>query len=225
MKFRAVLFDAAETLFTTRGSVGEIYASIASRHGSRAEPEAIQAAFARHFAGSGPLSVQDQKQWWKDVVHRVFTDVGMVENFDEFFDRLYDKFRDSQGWMLFPETFQVLEQLRGLNLKLGIISNFDTRVYSVLDSLGIQSFFDAVITSSEAGYSKPDSRIFNVAVEKLGVPAPSILMVGDNPNDDVEPALKAGLDAVLVDRRDRYIARTKLRRISSLREVLTEVTP
>src|SRR5262245_23458173 len=58
MKFRAVLFDAAETLFSTRGSVGEIYAGVARQFGSQAEPDGIQAAFARHFRGAGPLSVQ-----------------------------------------------------------------------------------------------------------------------------------------------------------------------
>ena len=51
MKFRAVLFDAAETLFTTRGSVGEIYGSIARKYGSQASSDTIQDAFRRHFRG------------------------------------------------------------------------------------------------------------------------------------------------------------------------------
>src|SRR4051812_6217122 len=108
MNFRAVLFDAAETLFTTRGTVGEIYGNVARRYGSQTPPELIQAAFVRHFRGAGPLSVEDQKRWWKDIVHRVFTDVGMVQNFDTFFDEVYERFRGSQGWMLFPETVEVL---------------------------------------------------------------------------------------------------------------------
>src|SRR5881396_3162736 len=112
MKFRAVLFDAAGTMFTTSGSVGEIYGSIARRYGSDIQADKIQAGFERHFRGAGPLSIQDQKQWWKDIVRRVFSEVGMVKNFDQFFDELYDKFRDSQGWILFPETVQVLKKLK-----------------------------------------------------------------------------------------------------------------
>src|SRR5438105_3594263 len=111
-KFRAVLFDAAETLFTTRGSVGEIYGSIAHQYGSKAPTDAIQAAFARQFRGAGPLSQQDQKRWWKDVVHRVFSEVGMVDNFEQFFEQVYDRFRDSQGWILFPETIEVLTEVK-----------------------------------------------------------------------------------------------------------------
>src|SRR5262245_11397968 len=186
MNFRAVLFDAAETLFTTRGSVGEIYAEIAQRFGSTAQPDAIQAAFTRHFRGSGPLSVQDQKQWWKDLVFRVFSEVGMVRNFDEFFDVLYDNFRNSQGWILFPETRDVLKELKQRGLKLGIISNFDTRIYSVLEDLRIRAFFDAITISSETGYSKPDPKIFESAAIALQVSAEGILLVGDSPDDDVE---------------------------------------
>src|SRR5579862_6965288 len=110
MAFRAVLFDAAETLFTTRGSVGQIYGNIARQYGSTASDDEIQAAFARQFRGAGPLSTQDQKRWWQDVVHRVFSEVGMVENFDKFFEQLYDRFRDSEGWTLFPETREVLTE-------------------------------------------------------------------------------------------------------------------
>ncbi len=225
MKFSAVLFDAAETLFTTRGSVGEIYAGVARQYGSQADPARIQTAFLTHFRGAGPVSTENEKAWWKAVVHSVFSEVGMVENFDEFFDRVYDQFRDSQGWMLFPETTDVLSELKRLGLKLGIISNFDSRVYSVLASLGIRDYFDSVTLSSESGYSKPDPQIFQSAVGSLGVPASNILLVGDSPSDDVEPALAIGLSAVLIDRRDRYASKNHLRRISSLKDVLLEVTP
>ena len=148
----------------------------------------------------------------------------MVEDFDSFFDRIYEKFRGSQGWMLFPETFGVLKQLKNIGLKLGIISNFDSRIYSVLESLGIRDLFDAVTISSETGYPKPNREIFEAAVRALSVPASSVLLVGDSPDDDVLPAIRAGLSAVLIDRRDRQAARTQLRRITSLTDVLSEVT-
>ncbi len=220
MKFRAVLFDAAETLFTTRGSVGEIYGSIAREYGSQAAPEVIQAAFVRHFRGAGPISIENQKQWWRDVVFRVFSEVGMVENFDEFFNRVYDRFRDSQGWILFPETREVLEELKRRGLKIGVISNFDDRIHSVMRSLDILSYFDSITISSETGFCKPDRQIFEAAVRALGVPASSILLVGDSLRDDVEAGARAGLGAVLIDRSGRYAA-VEVPRISSLKEVLS----
>jgi putative hydrolase of the HAD superfamily len=219
MKFRAVLFDAAETLFTTRGSVGEIYAQVARQYGSTATPESIQAAFVRTFRGSGPVSVENQKQWWKDIVYRVFTEVGMVENFDQFFDQVYDTFRNSQGWVLFPETYDVLKELKTAGCKLGVVSNFDTRIYTVMESLSILEFFDAVTTSSETGFTKPDREIFEAAVGALKTKPSDVVVVGDSLRDDVEAALRAGLHAILIDRSGRH-ASSPVQRISSLRELI-----
>jgi putative hydrolase of the HAD superfamily len=220
MPFRAVLFDAAETLFTTRGSVGQIYGSIARQYGSTASDEAVQAAFARQFRGAGPLSIQDQKRWWRDVVYRVFSEVGMVDNFDKFFDQLYDRFRDSEGWVLFPETVEVLTKLKSRSFKLGVISNFDNRAYTVMRSLEILQFFDAVTLSSETGYCKPDREIFEAAILALGIPASEVLLVGDSLHDDVEAGIRAGLSAVLIDRRNKHEDVDRVRRISSLQELL-----
>jgi len=219
MIIRAVLFDAAETLFTTRGSVGEIYASVARDYSFQVPPHVIQAAFARHFRGAGPVSIEDQKNWWKNVVYRVFNEVGMVPNFDQFFEQVYDRFRGSEGWTLFPETIDVLKDLKGRGLKLGLISNFDTRVYSVLQSLGIRQFFDTVTLSSETGYCKPNPKIFEAAVQALRVPPPQILLVGDSLHDDVEAGSRAGLVSVLIDRTDRHSHVNQVRRIKSLSEI------
>jgi len=155
----------------------------------------------------------------------VFTQVGMVENFDSFFDDVYDRFRGSQGWVLFPETLAVLDQLKERQLKLGIISNFDSRIYSVMESLGIRRFFDAVVLSSETGYCKPDPEIFAAASVAIGVPPSEALFVGDNPEDDVEAAIRAGFVALLIDRRGRHSEIQHLQRISSLKQVLFKVTP
>ena len=220
MKFDAVLFDAAETLFTTRGSVGEIYSTIARQYGSVSTPEEIHEAFTRHFPHSGPLSPMTEKQWWKDLVFRIFFDVGMIEDFDRFFEEIYDLFRDSRGWMLFPETRQVLENLREHGLKLGVISNFDSRLYSVLNDLGIRSLFDAVTICSEVGFAKPQPEIFHAALRTLAVPPDRVLFTGDSLVDDFQAGQNAGIHTLLLDRSNRYGSMRSVRRISSLRDLL-----
>jgi putative hydrolase of the HAD superfamily len=204
MKFEAVLFDAAETLFTTRGSVGEIYGRVAQEYGSTASFPEIQAAFLRQFRHSGPLSTEDEKTWWKDVVFRVFQDVGMVERFDEFFEKVYDQFRDARGWTLFPETREVLESLKDRGIKLGVVSNFDSRVYNVMRALDILSFFDAVTISSETGYAKPQPEIFKLAAIALHTEPARVLLVGDSLRDDVIAGRQAGLQTVLIDRSEKH---------------------
>ena len=227
MPFEAVLFDAAETLFTTRGSVGELYAEVAHRYGSTASDQAIQDAFVRQFQHSGPVSTDSEKDWWKRVVHRVFSDVGMVKNFDQFFDDVYDQFRDSRGWRLFPETREVLEDLKNRGLRLGVISNFDSRVYTVMRSLDILSFFNAVTISSEVGYAKPHPGIFQAAGRALDTAADHILLVGDSLIDDVQAGALAGMTTVLIDRRNKYPNLSAFPRVSDLRQILPllDLTP
>lgn len=220
MNYDAVLFDAAETLFTTRGSVGEIYGAVASRFGSSASAESIQEAFVRHFKHSGPLTTENEKQWWKEIVSQVFTDVGMVDEFDAFFDQVYELFGDSRGWTLFPETREVLDTLKAAQLHLGVISNFDSRLYSVLRDLRIQDFFDSITICSEVGYAKPQPEIFHVAVKSLSAPIERVLFVGDHLVDDFQGATNAGLQAVLVDRAGRYAAMRSVQRIASLLELV-----
>lgn len=220
MAIAAVLFDAAETLFTTRGSVGEIYGYVARDFGCTEPFDDIHKSFVRQFKHSGPLSTGDEKGWWKDVVHRVFSEVGMVRDFDRFFDRVFDQFRDSRAWMLFPETRETLTALKTRGLRLGVISNFDSRVYSVMRDLKILDFFANVTISSETGFAKPDPEIFAAAIQKMDLPADRILLIGDSLRDDVLAGMRAGLNACLIDRADRH-ADAAVRRISSLTQVFS----
>jgi len=224
MTYDAVFFDAAETLFTTQGAVGEIYGRVAARFGSKAPAAAIQAAFEKQFPRSGPLTAAGEKQWWKDIVRRVFMDVGMIDDFDRFFEQVYEQFRDARGWMLFPETRDVLTKLRQRGVQMGIVSNFDSRIYTVLESLGIRSFFETVTISSEVGAAKPQPEIFHAAVRAAGLPASRILMVGDSLEDDVRAAQAAGLGAVLLDRKGRYAEIQDVRVIETLSDLAADYT-
>jgi putative hydrolase of the HAD superfamily len=143
----------------------------------------------------------------------------MIEDFDRFFEKVFDTFRGSQGWILFPETRDVLTHLKGRNLKLGVVSNFDTRIYSVMESLSIRQFFDAITTSSETGFCKPERQIFEAAVGALECNPSRVIMVGDSLRDDVQAAIHAGLYGILIDRTGRHTSST-VPRISSLQELI-----
>jgi putative hydrolase of the HAD superfamily len=144
----------------------------------------------------------------------------MVDNFDRFFDEVYDLFRDSRGWMLFPETRQVLEELRRHRLKLGVISNFDSRLYSVLKDLGIDLLFDAVTICSEVGFAKPQPEIFRAALRALGSKPEKTLFTGDSLVDDYQAGQNVGLTTYLLDRGARYAAMRSVQRITNLQEIL-----
>jgi putative hydrolase of the HAD superfamily len=72
-----------------------------------------------------------------------------------------------------------------------------------IDRFALAPFFDVIVVEGEAGFGKPDPRVFASALGTVRVPAGRALMAGDNYDCDVLGALGAGLHAVWIDRRER----------------------
>ena len=228
---RVVFFDAADTLFHVKGSVAEIYLRHAVDFGFGQTPEslsAIKQAFGRAFreapppifAATEPAQIKhSERLWWFDIVHNVFYRVGMFERFDDFFERVFHVFEEPASWQLFPETVRTLAALKTRGMELGIISNFDSRLFSVMRGLGIADMFDTVTISSLSQAAKPAPKIFHLALEKHAVDPQEALHVGDNQRDDVEGGKNAGLRTVLLDREGKQLG-LSVPSIRTLDEVL-----
>ena len=211
-RIQVVFFDAADTLFHIHGSVADTYLQYAEKHGFKKTGEslgAIKSAFSRAFhdapapvfAATEPAAIkQSERLWWFDIVHNVFYRVGMFEAFDEFFEEVFAVFERPDSWRLYPETLDVLKTLKDQGFELGIISNFDSRLFSVLRGLGIADCFDTITISSLAHAAKPSASIFREALEKHAVDPAEALHVGDSERDDVKGAQGAGLTGVLLAR-------------------------
>jgi HAD superfamily hydrolase (TIGR01549 family) len=99
-----------------------------------------------------------------------------------------------------PKIKETLISLKGLGLKLGILSNTFVNAHSLekhLKQLGLLDFFMVRMYSYEFDFRKPDTRIFKIAAERIGEAAENILYVGDDINRDIKPALKVGMKPVL----------------------------
>ncbi len=209
---KVIFFDAVGTLFDVKGSVGEVYITYAKKYGvpdTKAMIQDLNVAFKETMKSmpSPIFSVnqveklkQCERLWWFDVVHGAFYRVGMFEGFDDFFDEVFEAFSQPSHWELFPETMEVLAQLKTEGFELGIISNFDTRFFQLFRALGLDGFFDSVTLSSLAGAVKPAQKIFSHALDQHMLLPHEALHVGDDVLEDYEGAQQAGLHAVLVDR-------------------------
>ena len=215
---KAVFFDAAGTLFDAREPVGHTYARIARQHGLSADDAAVSSGFRRAFSTTsglafGPGRRSDEirrleREWWYGLVRRSFEGLGEFDSFDVFFEELFAYFGDPANWVPLPEAHLVLRYLKDKNLKLGIISNFDYRLYRILEGLDLRPFFDNVTISSEAGYAKPAGQIFATALSALGVVGDEAVHIGDSEHMDVRGAQDAGLRAILIDVGNRDVGKT-----------------
>jgi HAD superfamily hydrolase (TIGR01549 family) len=96
-----------------------------------------------------------------------------------------------------PGLYDTLAFLREKGMKIGIVTNGSSRMQNAkIDRLEMRALVDAVVISEEAGFRKPDARIFELALSKIGARSAEAFFVGDSPTADIAGALNAGLTAV-----------------------------
>jgi putative hydrolase of the HAD superfamily len=203
---RVVTFDAAGTLIRLIKPPGVTYAESAKLFGYQLDPERLQVAFGAAWKTLAPPeetpgpSPDDDRGWWKELVSWTVQEAGYrIEPFDAYFDDVYATFARPGIWKLFPGIPAILAELTRLKIRLGVISNFDRRLYPVLGHLGILEAFENIIISSEVGASKPAARIFLEAARRFQVEPAEILHVGDDADLDEKGALSAGCKSFLID--------------------------
>jgi putative hydrolase of the HAD superfamily len=116
---------------------------------------------------------------------------------------LYRHFSLPAAWQCEPDAGPVLQALARRGYRLGVASNYDRRLYPVLEGLTALQPLRDVVVSSEVGWRKPAPQFFAALAERTGLPADSILLVGDDRVSDYEGARAFGLRAILLDPRGR----------------------
>ncbi len=212
---KVIFVDAVGTLFGVRGSVGEVYGAIAQRFGVEVSAQALNLAFLQSFQAAPPLIFPGTEQqeipacefeWWQVVALRTFQQVGVLHQFSDFFtffDELYVHFASAEPWVVYPDIRPALERWQKMNIELGVVSNFDSRIRSVLKALDLTQFFTSITISSEVGAAKPDPQIFAAALEKHNCLPEEAWHIGDSYKDDYQGAKTAGLRGIWLKRTDK----------------------
>jgi HAD superfamily hydrolase (TIGR01549 family) len=99
---------------------------------------------------------------------------------------------------LYPDARACLERLQRLGLLVGVAANQTAQAEARLRALGLP--VDFIATSAGWGVEKPDPAFFDRVVAACGCPAGEVAYVGDRLDNDVLPALAAGMVAVFLRR-------------------------
>ena len=103
------------------------------------------------------------------------------------------------GRVLFPDVLDTLAWLRDRGFRLASITNrgySGPRFHEELEGLGLTELFEHVAVSCDVGFMKPHPRLFQYALEQMGVAAEESVMVGDSLRADVEGAKTLGMVTV-----------------------------
>jgi putative hydrolase of the HAD superfamily len=203
--YQAVFFDAGNTLFHTPVEREERIARALARRGLAVDRERLHEAMERarnetwdSFQGY-PRSRQEEDEWELAYFQRL---LELLEQDANLAPELIRETWFTHYLEAFPDVRPVLEALRG-RVRLGVISNAWPSLDEALQVLNLHAFFDVVINSSLVDAWKPEERIFQIALEEMGVSSESSVFVDDLPQN-VEAAENLGFTAFLIDRQDQY---------------------
>ncbi len=212
---KAVFFDAGHTLVYAHPDLGSVYAQTTAALGVRLEPPQFAEVFMPVFkeatlayAKTSTASDAQDYAMWRDITRRIYNRLPALSriDFEAWFEALYRRFGEADAWRVYDDVVPVLRDLRGRGLKIGVVSNWDSRLQTISDGLGLSDLVDFLVISAQAGVRKPDPAIFRIALEKAGVRPEDAVHVGDLPEEDAEGARRAGLRPYLIDRKLRLRA-------------------
>jgi putative hydrolase of the HAD superfamily len=140
---------------------------------------------------------------WRRIVGAVLPE---VPDPDRAFQELWDHFARPSAWFWFDDVTPALARLQEARIAIGVGSNFDRRLRTVLQGLGpLAPLAEAAIISSEVGYRKPHPLFYRSLCETFRLPPEQILFVGDDVANDLDGPRRAGLQAILLDREGQAV--------------------
>lgn len=229
-RYRAVFFDAGETLLSPHPSFAELFAVEMAERGHDVDLGRVEEARARigaNFddlvAGAGlttwSTSREVSRRFWGVVYREIFGHLGLPDPDGELFEALYRRFTRFESYRLFDDVMPTLDALEAAGLQIGLISNFEEWLEEMLTAWDVIARFDPVVISGREGLEKPDPAIFRIAVERAGVAPEESVYVGDHPRIDAAAAEAVGMGSILIDRRGHHPGHEGVR-VSSLDAIL-----
>jgi putative hydrolase of the HAD superfamily len=201
-----IVLDAVGTLIKPTPSVADAYTEAARRQGVEMNREEVRSRFNRHFqsdevqGGQGIHSTDEATEiWrWRRIVSKVLPEVPDPQRA---FEELWEHFSQPGSWRCFPDVAPALRALREAGIAVCVGSNFDSRLRQVIRGLPeLRESVGTLVVSSEVGFRKPHPSFFQAVCQRLELGPQQVLCVGDDVENDVRGAMRAGLSGILLDR-------------------------
>lgn len=195
-KYRAVFFDADDTLFDYPRAERAALLACREEFQVPGETEGFIAAYRRHNRAvwqEFERGETDQATLRVERFRRLAAELGLSALPLERASAFYLEALSGQAQLL-PGALELVRRLAA-DLPLALITNGIASVQNKRFAASpILPYFRAVVISEEVGIAKPDPRIFRPALEKIGVSASEVLYVGDSVSSDMAAARNAGMD-------------------------------
>lgn len=174
------MFEEVKWLFFDVGST-LVDEHIAYEHRLREIAESAGTTYEKVYNGAMELYKQNKKGDL-EIAKALGVELGEWHKEDE---------------ILYNDAPKCLEYL-SKKYKIGIIANQSLGTSKRLEQHGILRYIDLVVASAEEGVSKPDRRIFEIALKRSNCKANNAIMIGDRIDNDIVPANLLGIHTIWI---------------------------
>ena len=195
----AVSFDAVGTFLHFAEPVPVTYTRFAQQYGLEATELTMRRRLDLAFQAAPSMVAPEgedgrafERQWWMTLAARVYGCALDDTDFIACFDELFTYYASPEAWRVHESFGPMLLQLREMDVKLAVISNFDARLDSLLDTI-LPGLFDVVALPGNSGSEKPEKGIFTYAAACMDVSPERMMHLGEDEEEDVAAAQAAGL--------------------------------
>lgn len=205
-----MLFDAAGTLIDSRFDLPKFALDTAGDAGLKLEPESARVIgrlyLERRSEHERIEATRDQVQveaFWVDLTQTWLVAMGEDPGYATAMRRAaHERMFGTGGDVFspFPDAAPCLERLKSAGFRLAVVSNWDRTLHQALRYSQLDGYFEFALASLEEGTEKPNPRIFEVALARLGLSPEEAVHVGDHLVDDIEGARNAGIRPIHLDR-------------------------
>jgi putative hydrolase of the HAD superfamily len=220
---KAVLLDALGTLVALEPPAPRLRAELAGLGVEVTEDQAAAAIAAEityyrsHLeAGRDARSLAELRRECAEALAAALPATPAMRALE--LDALTGALLGSLRFSSFPDVRPALTAWREQGLRLVVVSNWDVSLNEVLARVGIAPLLDGILTSAEAGVSKPSAAIFTRALSLAECDPSESVHVGDSFAEDIVGARAAGIEPVLIVR-DGGPPPTGVRTIMSLEQL------
>ena len=197
----ALLIDLDDTLLDDRGAMAKSVLQFRQKHGlaDHVDDDSLVARWDEvgrevwRKLARGQVTFQEQR---RVRLRQVF----LLSVADHEADALFADYLSfyEENWILLPGAEEFLEATAHLP-RVIVTNGHRPQAHRKLEKCGLARKFNGVVTPEDCGVRKPDPKIFMHALNLLGAQAKEALMIGDNLESDIVPALALGMQVFHVN--------------------------
>lgn len=229
MENLGVFFDIDGTVLHLSEPVSASYTRILQRHGYYVSEESLGSLMSKLWKEQNQkylkasqnykTTVDEEVEFWISFARDVIAPFTSEDGRTEIAKEIYEHFKKGESRVVDNSFLSAANKITKRSTFIGAITNNDIRTHNVINELNLKKLFKYIFTAGELGFKKPSEEIFKCVQERTPLPASQLWYVGDSMVIDCEPAIKAGWNAILVNRDKKDFFHEKIKTVQSLDEV------